>query len=313
MVSIHCLAYNHELYIRECLDGFVMQKTNFRFEAIVHDDASTDGTAEIIKKYAAKYPDIIKPIFEIENQYSKHDGSIERIMIEASKGKYIAFCEGDDYWIDPLKLQKQVDILNNNRNTSLVYSRAYIKDGDRIYGDISHDECGFLDLIKDNGIPTATVMVRANEYYNYINEIRPFSRRWMMGDYPLVLYFSLNNSITFLNDFTAVRRRLKESASSSRNLEYMLKFGSSVTEIRLFFIDNFYQGKDKEIVRERVLQKDIEHKFGLSFNLGDSYKETKILYKGIKNAFTLYQRIQYNLILSCVVSFKFYRLYKSRK
>ena len=75
-VTIHCLAYNHEPYIRQCLDGFVMQKTNFRYEAIVHDDASTDSTAAIIKEYAEKYPDIIKPIFETENQYSKKDGSV---------------------------------------------------------------------------------------------------------------------------------------------------------------------------------------------------------------------------------------------
>lgn len=104
MVTIRCTAYNHEPYIRACLEGFVMQKTNFRFEAIVHDDASTDGTAAIIKEYAEKYPDVIKPILERENQYSK--GTLGKIMDEASKGKYIAFCEGDDYWTDPLKLQK---------------------------------------------------------------------------------------------------------------------------------------------------------------------------------------------------------------
>lgn len=111
MVSIQCTAYNHEKFIRETLEGFVMQKTNFRFEAIVHDDASTDGTAEIIREYVEKYPDIIKPIYETENQYSKKDGSLTRIMYEACKGKYIAICEGDDYWIDPYKLQKEVDFL----------------------------------------------------------------------------------------------------------------------------------------------------------------------------------------------------------
>ena len=78
MVTILCLVYNHESYIRQCLEGFVMQKTNFRFEAIVHDDASTDGTAAIIREYAEKYPDINKPIFETENQYSKGDGSLGR-------------------------------------------------------------------------------------------------------------------------------------------------------------------------------------------------------------------------------------------
>ena len=119
LVTIRCITYNHEPYIRQCLEGFVMQKTNFPFEAIVHDDASTDGTAAIIREYAEKYPDIIKPIYETENQYSKHDGSLQRIMNAHIRGKYVALCEGDDYWVDPLKLQKQVDLLEGNPSVSL--------------------------------------------------------------------------------------------------------------------------------------------------------------------------------------------------
>ena len=103
LLAIRCLTYNHEPYIRQCLEGFVMQKTDFSFIAIVHDDASTDNTADIIREYAEKYPDIIKPIYETENQYSKHDGSLGRIMNAAipENVKYVAMCEGDDYWIDP--------------------------------------------------------------------------------------------------------------------------------------------------------------------------------------------------------------------
>lgn len=119
MVTIRCLVYNHEPYLRQCLDGFVMQQTNFRFEAIVHDDASTDGSAAIIREYAAKYPDIIKPIYETENQYSKRDGSIRRVMDAHTHGKYLASCEGDDYWTDPLKLQKQVDFMEAHPDFSL--------------------------------------------------------------------------------------------------------------------------------------------------------------------------------------------------
>ena len=122
LVSIKCLVYNHEPYLRQCLEGFVMQKTNFRFEAIVHDDASTDGSAAIIREYAEQYPDIIKAMYETENQYSKHDGSLRRIVNSACKGKYIAICEGDDYWIDPLKLQKQVDFLEKNLDYGLVHT-----------------------------------------------------------------------------------------------------------------------------------------------------------------------------------------------
>ncbi len=113
-VTIRCFTFNHERFIRQCLEGFVMQKADFRFEAIVHDDASTDNTAAIIREYAEKYPDIIKPIYETENQYSKHDGSLTRIMNAHTRGKYIAMCEGDDYWTDPYKLQKQVDFLESH-------------------------------------------------------------------------------------------------------------------------------------------------------------------------------------------------------
>lgn len=126
LVTIHCLVYNHEPYLRQCLDGFVMQITDFPFEAIVHDDASTDRSAEIIQEYAGKYPDIIKPIFEAENQYSKHDGSIRRIMNEHTRGKYVAMCEGDDYWIDPYKLQKQVDYLESHPECVYSCHRYYV-------------------------------------------------------------------------------------------------------------------------------------------------------------------------------------------
>lgn len=132
MVTIRCATYNHEPYIRQCLEGFVMQKTNFRFEAIVHDDASTDGTADIIREYAKKYPDIIKPILETENQYSKHDGSIRRIMNAHTRGKYVAMCEGDDYWTDPFKLQKQVDFLELNKEYSFCCTRYKIYDEDKL-------------------------------------------------------------------------------------------------------------------------------------------------------------------------------------
>lgn len=134
LVSIRCCAYNHGQFIRQCLDGFVIQKTNFCFEAIVHDDASTDGTADIIREYAEQYPDIVKPIYEKENQYSKHDGSLRRIMDAHTHGKYIALCEGDDYWTDPYKLQKQVDFLESHPDYVMCSHRfdQYYEDGHRL-------------------------------------------------------------------------------------------------------------------------------------------------------------------------------------
>lgn len=127
LVAIKCIVYNHEPYLRKCMDGFVMQKTNFRFMVIVHDDVSTDGSAAIIREYAEKYPDIIKPIYETENQYSKHDGSLARVMndaVDATEAQYVAACEGDDYWTDPLKLQKQVDFMESHPECSVTFHRC---------------------------------------------------------------------------------------------------------------------------------------------------------------------------------------------
>ena len=111
LVSINCITYNHEAYIRDALEGFLMQKTDFTFEILVHDDASTDQTANIIRKYEKKYPEIIKPIYQKENQYSQEVEISKQFQFPRARGKYIAICEGDDYWTNPYKLQKQVIVL----------------------------------------------------------------------------------------------------------------------------------------------------------------------------------------------------------
>ena len=116
LLTIRCTVYNHEPYLRQCLDGFVMQQTTFPFEAIIHDDASTDGSPAIIREYAERYPDIIKPIYETENQFYKPGDPIRGIMdaVMHPNTKYVAYCEGDDYWTDPHKLQLQVDFLESH-------------------------------------------------------------------------------------------------------------------------------------------------------------------------------------------------------
>ena len=124
MVSIHCLVYNHEAYLRQCLESILMQKTCFRFEVIVHDDASTDGSATIIQEFASRYPSIIKPIFEKENQYSKHDDSLDRIMLNHTRGVFVAFCEGDDYWTNPHKLQIQYDAMMDNPDCTIAFAKV---------------------------------------------------------------------------------------------------------------------------------------------------------------------------------------------
>lgn len=128
LVSVVSIAYNHEPYIRQCLEGFVMQKTNFAFEVLIHDDASTDKTADIIREYEIKYPNIIKPIYQKENQYSKGISIGKTYLYPRVRGKYIAECEGDDYWTDPLKLQKQADFLENHPDYSMCFHNAIKND-----------------------------------------------------------------------------------------------------------------------------------------------------------------------------------------
>jgi glycosyltransferase involved in cell wall biosynthesis len=125
LVSISCITYNHAPFIRQCLDGFLMQKTNFDFEILVHDDASTDGTDAIIREYELKHPNLFRVIYQSENQYSKGVKAVNpSFNYPRARGKYIALCEGDDYWTDPLKLQKQVDIFEKYPDTVICGGRA---------------------------------------------------------------------------------------------------------------------------------------------------------------------------------------------
>lgn len=173
LVCICSITYNHAPYIRQCLDGFLMQKTNFKYEIIIHDDCSTDGTTEIIKEYAEKYPDIIFPIYQTENQYSKGvRGMFAKFVFPKAKGKYIAMCEGDDYWTDPLKLQKQVDFLEANQEYTMCSHLCEFYDQKQgkylyLYPTFKEGETNILrleDYIRGGNITqTATLVFRNKE------------------------------------------------------------------------------------------------------------------------------------------------------
>lgn len=173
LLSISCITFNHEPYIRQCLDGFIMQKTNFAFEVLIHDDASTDGTEEIILEYEKRYPSIIKPIYEKENQWNKGRKGSAIFNFPRAKGKYIALCEGDDYWTDPLKLQKQVDFLESHPDYAMCFHGAYVEREDNeigkaipMYVDIENKEYTSKDLFDRWIAPTAS-MVFKKDILNY--------------------------------------------------------------------------------------------------------------------------------------------------
>ncbi len=210
LVSIHCLAYNHGKYIKDTLDGFINQKTNFSFEVLIHDDASTDNTAEIIREYEKKYPDIIKPIYQKENQYSKHISIKKNFQIPRLKGKYVAYCEGDDYWTDAYKLQKQVDFLERNPEytlcaTSCIWRNLrdnidepkFIIDADK---DIPVEDV----IVEKNGriFPTVSVMVRKEIFCSLPYWFSMFP----VGDIPLFINAGINGKIRMLSDVTCVYR-----------------------------------------------------------------------------------------------------------
>lgn len=254
MVSIHCIAYNQGKYIKETLDGFIAQKTNFRFEAIVHDDASTDNTADIIREYAEKYPSIIKPIFETENQYSKGDGSLSKIMYSHIRGKYVAYCEGDDYWIDQLKLQNQVDFLEKNPACSAVGSN-YNKYDQETKEMHPNDELGsiqtitFYDLLLHNSLATLTMVIRANILGSYQTFIKNASV-WSFGDYPLWLYATTKGDIIKFPERTAVYRILKKSASHMTNDKDRLRWAHSEFSMFDFFESQF---KIPQLIKREAL------------------------------------------------------------
>ena len=213
LVAIHCLVYNHEPYLRDCFEGFVMQKTNFRFVAIVHEDCSTDNSAAIIREYEAKYPDIFRPIYETENQYSKPDGSLGRIMnaaIDATGAKYIAMCEGDDYWTDPYKLQKQVDYMEAHPECAICFHPVMVHD--QRTGEEYQDT-----LTKGPQITTINDLARIGNYihtpsvlYRYqpeVSEKMSQLGKLGVGDYLSYMLYAQYGNICKLPDYMAVYRQ----------------------------------------------------------------------------------------------------------
>ena len=208
MLSILCVTYNHEAYIRDAIEGFLMQKTNFAFEVLIHDDASIDGTAEIIRKYEKKYPDLIKPIYQTENQYSKSVGISATYQFPRAKGNYIALCEGDDYWTDPYKLQKQVDFLDANPEYALC-----VHDVETIFEGVEEKDpfslkwekadFNFEDSLNLHFIPTLSMVFRAK----YINPIPDWFSECMSGDIPLALILLSKGKGRYIHEEMGVKRK----------------------------------------------------------------------------------------------------------
>lgn len=217
MVSVLCLAYNHEKYIRQCLNGFVIQNTSFPFEVLIHDDASTDRTADIIREYEARYPDIIKPVYQAENQHSKHVPIFKNFLLPKAQGKYIALCEGDDCWLDPMKLQKQVDALETYSECKMSVCKVKIieEDGSETGSCYPSKEVApgildskqFLEAAMKYYFHTSSYVMEKNLYAQFITEPPIFRQVADVGDQPLLLYFGSIGPVYYIGDSMSCYRR----------------------------------------------------------------------------------------------------------
>lgn len=218
VVSIICTTYNQENYIEDAITGFLIQKTNFPFEIIIHDDASTDKTVKIITDYKKRYPKLITTILQKENQYSKAPNSVFLISSKHAKGKYFALCEGDDFWIDNKKLQTQKDAIESNSKYSIITHNAY-----KLYSDglsisfsekIGRYEFHPSDILKKNRqfAPTASYFFKAQ----IINHLPNWFNQAPIGDLFIELYSSIIGCGFSLPEKYCIYRVNSENSWSSR-------------------------------------------------------------------------------------------------
>ncbi len=265
-VSVCCLTYNHAKYIRQALDGFVNQKTNFKYEVLVHDDASTDETASIIKEYEDKYPHIIRGIYQSENQYSKRKGITSNFILPNVRGRYVAMCEGDDFWTNENKLQMQVDALDENPNCHMcVHTTVEIyADGQatgKAYPDFQRnsgiiESRDFLNICRRYSFQTSSYMFRADEWKAYISTPIEFRKACRVGDEAYMLYFGQLAPVYYVSEtMSAYRRGVASSWSkaqaSNLNIEKIIEHPSAMIK-GLTLFDEYTERKYHDIVVLRV-------------------------------------------------------------
>ncbi|WP_370456230.1 glycosyltransferase family 2 protein [Planomicrobium sp. YIM 101495] len=233
-VSICCLSYNHEPYLADAIESFLSQKTDFSFEVLIHDDASTDRSAAIIKEYEEKYPYIIKAMYQTENQYSQ--GVLVDLVNQArARGKYLAYCEGDDYWTDPTKLQRQVDYMEAHPECSMSVHAASTVSAlkKKVLSDV-RPSVGDRDLTVEELIEGGGEFVATNSILLAKEKIEPlpeFFHRAVVGDYPLVIYGGLQGAVHYMDRNMSAYRVGVSGSWTQRELATVEKKGAHMQEI----------------------------------------------------------------------------------
>lgn len=256
-VTVYCAAYNHEKYIEKALEGFIKQETSFEYEVIVHDDASTDHTQEIIKRYEKKYPDIICPIYQRENQYSQGHNSLVEFVLPVARGQYIAFCEGDDFWIDQNKLAKQVAFLDAHEEYAACYGANYEIDHEnetivRINQITNYDrELSTAECILPKEMPhTSTCVIRKS-----ILEKRPdFCLHTAVGDIVILSWAAVNGKVFYFHDFFSCYRLGVPGSWTVRSHNNSKMHDHHNTSMRFYFeqLNQYTYEKYNDLIDEKL-------------------------------------------------------------
>jgi len=314
MVSVCCITYNQEKYIKDALEGFLKQKVNFKYEIIVHDDASTDNTPKILKEYEEKYPDIIKVLYEKENQYQKGK-KVGILTYNHAKGKYVAICEGDDYWIDENKLQLQVDYMEKNPECTLSFHNAKIIDmyngNENLFVPYSKNlkkylkkdgnyNAGELELLEF--IPTASFMFKREN----LAKIPEWFEKCFVGDWPLKLIMTSFGYAHYIDKVMSVYRKNANGSLTVNNenkekksddgKKYILERKKEIVN----WLDEFTNKKYKDIFDLRRNQYKMEYLL-----IENNSKE--IFKKGYLKNFSIKQKIKYLIKIYCPKIVDFYK------
>ncbi len=241
-VTIYCTAFNHEPYIRDALDGFLSQKTDFPFEVLVTDDASTDGTAAILGEYREKYPDVIRYFHQDKNLFSQGINIYETVMYPNTRGQYVAYCEGDDYWTDPEKLRRQVSFLDSHPDYSACVhnSVCHFCGGEKpdalLLPSAGDRDVPFSQIIQGMSrcFHTSSILGRAELLCNP-PDFQAVAFSYGFTDYALSLWLCLNGRIRFLDSPMSVYRINSNPASwsSGRDSTYRKKTAFVTGEIEM--------------------------------------------------------------------------------
>lgn len=315
MVSVTCVAFNHEKYIQTTLDSFLMQDTSFPFEILINDDVSTDSTVEILKEYQRKFPNIVKPVFQTENQYSQGVNTMA-ILFPYITGKYVAFCDGDDYWIDEKKLQIQVDEMQKHPEVDLCFHPSYRDingartevlgqhaDENRIFP-VTNSILGHGDFAE-----TASMMFTAT----LIKSLPRWFETAMPGDFVSEVMGAERGGSLYINRIMSVYRsgleegwtegELKKTTAERRD------FLKNIDE-QLTFLDEYLEGKYHEEFRQ-VYYNDI-YDFVTTVNNDMSIK--KEMYASHKKHFSFVSKIKWHCLYKHQKLITFLKLIKdSRK